>query len=112
MPMAATRSGLCCMTVSDAGRPQLGPADARSLCCLLPACPNGFHAGLGNARVGFPIPAADADPAEAVPVAENRDAAFHCRPTLGSGGQRQTDRMANVEVLTDGTLGGGDPPIG
>src|SRR5262245_60471174 len=112
MPIEATRSGLCSMTSpTPAGLRKTWPR-ARPPCWLFPAGPDGFHAGLGDTQIGFPIAAAHADAAETVAVDENGHTAFHRRPSFRSRRQRQTDGVADVEVLTNGALGRGRTSIG
>src|SRR5690349_1746927 len=49
--------------------------------------------------VEFPDATGDADAADALAVEDDRVAAFHRGPALGARGEREPDRMRNVQRL-------------
>jgi len=61
----------------------------------------------GDPQIGFPITAAHADIADTLAVNQHRHAPFHGRPSFRSGGERKSNRMADVEVLTGRAFGRG-----
>src|SRR5688572_21386432 len=58
----------------------------------------------GDALVGFPAAAGDADRADALAAGHDRAAAFHRRPALRACGKREAERVRHVERLADRAL--------
>src|SRR6266849_40246 len=52
-----------------------------------------------DAGVSLPIAATHTDAADAFALDDHREAAFHGGPPLGAGGERQPDRMGDIERL-------------
>src|SRR5713226_3031359 len=105
IPMQATRRGpaLTTFALPQADRScGLVPDEATRL--LFPAHPDRLDSRLGDAQISFPVAAAHADTANTLAVNQHGHATFHGRPSLRSGGERKTDRVAHVEVLTGRSL--------
>src|SRR6267154_5711174 len=74
---------------------------------FFPAHPDRLDSRLGDAQIRLPVAATDPDAANTLAVDQHRHTTFHGRPSLRSGGERPTDRLAHVEVLTGRSLGRG-----
>src|SRR6185436_5630056 len=98
IPIQATRSGSALITL---------PFPAMSF----PMRADRLDGQLGDPQIGLPITAAHADTADTFAVNQHRHAAFHRRPPFRSGGERKSDRMADVEVLTGRAFGRGRAPV-
>src|SRR5688572_7159924 len=61
----------------------------------------------GDALVELEIAAGNADPADAFAARHDRAAAFHRGPALGSGGEREAERVQHIERLAHRTGGAG-----
>src|SRR5688572_30053338 len=73
----------------------------------LPAGADGFDRLAREALVRFPVGARDADPADALAFDDDRIAAFHRGPAVGTRSQRESQRARRVQYLAGGALHGG-----
>src|SRR5258708_29836664 len=74
----------------------------RSLPCAVSRRPCGADCLDGfacDAGVSLPIAAAHPDAADAFALDDHREAAFHGGPPLGARGEREPDRMGDIERL-------------
>src|SRR6185503_15126320 len=72
----------------------------------------GCRGFLRHALVEFPVTAGDADAADAFAAGHDRRAAFHRGPALRAGGERQAERVGDVERLADRAFGSGGALVG
>src|SRR6266487_4718453 len=91
---------------ADAGDPQ-GLKRHR----LLWTCSDGFYGLARDALVGRPVAAAHADAADALALHEDRAAAFHRGPALGARGEREPERVDDVERLPLSAVRRGRPLV-
>src|SRR5260221_1625938 len=90
MPMLATRSGSAMPVISKSHFQVSFPSRADRL-----------DRGLGDLQVGLPIAATDADAADTFAVRQDRHAALHGGPALGTGGECESERVGHIEILAD-----------
>src|SRR6266478_430741 len=99
MPTTATRS------LRASAGPGFDSFMALLACCasmgaLCGPCGADRLDGLARAAgVCLPVAAADPDAADAFALDDHREAAFHGGPSLGARGERQPDRMGDIERL-------------
>src|SRR5258705_4849731 len=113
IPMQATRRGLALTTSPSRGlRSQFcGLVSDEATRLLFPAHPDRLDSRLGDAQIGLPVAAAHPDTANTLAVNQHRHTTLHGCPSLRSGGERKTERVAHVEVLTGSFLRRGRAPI-
>src|SRR6185369_8374654 len=98
IPIQATRSGSTLITLPS---PKTMSFPLRA---------DRLHGQLGDPQIGLPIAAAHADAADAFAADQHGHAALHRRPAFRSGGEREANRMADVEVLAGSALRRGRTP--
>src|ERR1700680_5067654 len=111
IPTQATRRGLA---LTNFPLPQAEVAvvvPSRTKPLLFPAHPDRLDSRLGDAQISLPVTAADPDAANAMAVDQHGHTALHGCPPLRSGGERKTDRVAHVEVLTRRSLRRSRAPV-
>src|ERR1700726_2814344 len=112
-PMQATRRGLVRTTfpLRLAENAVCGLVSDQATRLLFPAHPDRLDSRLGDAQISLPVAAAHSDAADTLAVNQHRHTPLHGGPSLRSGGERKTDRMGYVEVLTGRSLRRGRAPI-
>src|SRR5262245_55531125 len=103
IPMQATRSGSALITLPSPKTLVSPKAELvgrlRSLMSF-PVRADRLDRFLRKPQIGLPITAAHADAADTLAINQHRHAPFHRSPPFRPGGERKSDRMAHVEVLT------------
>src|SRR5205814_816676 len=80
--------------------------------CVFPAGADRLDRVARELFVELPVAAGDADAAEAFAVHEDRNAAFHGGPAFRAGGEREAERVRDVERLSLRTLRAGGALVG